>query len=131
MAASKKLLARFSRLGLVALACSLFATVLSGCSEPEGPSIAGDWEVQKPGSPATLHAKADKSFSLDAPTGETLHGRWVVEGHTVKLYRDIRDGGDLPFGEGGDGASVYTLSKDLTTMNAGSGPNTATFKKVK
>jgi hypothetical protein len=104
---------------------------LFGCSEPEGPSIAGDWEVQKPGSPATLHAKADKSFTLESPAGETLKGRWVVEGHTVKLYRDVRDGGDLPFGEGGDGASVYTLSKDLTTMSAGTGAQTATFKKVK
>ena len=87
---------------------------LAGCGSG-GSSIAGTWAGTYRGSALTLTAKPDNSFTIQGMS--ELKGRWEVAGNDVKLFRDIRNGGDIGFGDGGDGALHFRLSKDGKTLD--------------
>ena len=59
-----------------------------------------------------------------------MQGRWEVSGRDVKLFRDIRNGGDVGFGDGGDGAIHFQLSKDGKRLE-GNGAGGAAFSFTK
>ncbi|HLK15426.1 MAG TPA: hypothetical protein VKT78_11530 [Fimbriimonadaceae bacterium] len=84
--------------------------VLVGCGSGSGPSIAGTWEGKYKGATITLTANSDTSFKLRGTSD--MDGRWESSGSEVRLYRNISKGGDMPFGDGGDGAIHFKLSKD-------------------
>ncbi len=121
----------FPRFAALALASIFIGATAIGCGEAEGPSIVGVWETQKPSAPGQLVARADHSFNVTGSEPQQgFSGRWETHGHAVKLFRDIRQGGDFPFGSGGDGSIQYKLSQDLTTMTSGGNPDTITLKLV-
>ena len=82
---------------------------LSGCGS-SGPSIAGTWDSTFRGATLTLTANPDSSFSIQGTT--QLTGKWESSGDEVRLFRDIKNGGDVNFGDGGDGAIHLKFSKD-------------------
>ena len=101
--------------------------MLAGCGS-SGPSIAGTWEGGFKGVPLTLTAQPDGSFQIKGST--SMVGRWEVSGKGVKLFRDIRNGGDVGFGDGSDGAMNFTLSADAKRME-GKAADGASFSFTK
>ena len=105
----------------------IVALVLFGCAS-SGPSIVGTWESTVKGASLTLTAKPDSSFTIQGAS--QFAGKWESSGGDVRLFRDIRNGGDLPFGEGGDGAMHFQLSADGKQMDGKAADGTPfQFKK--
>jgi hypothetical protein len=100
---------------------------LVGCGSG-GPSIAGSWDGGFKGSTLTLTAKTDSSFVIKGSS--ELNGRWEITGDDVRLFRDVRNGGDTAFGDGGDGAIHLKLSQDGKHLT-GKAANGADFSFTK
>ncbi|MHB8637465.1 MAG: hypothetical protein ACYC96_13435 [Fimbriimonadaceae bacterium] len=87
---------------------------LFGCGA-QSPSIVGTWVGKYSGNSLTLKAKPDSSFTISGAS--QLYGRWESSGSDVRLFRDVRNGGDIGFGDGGDGAIHFKLAKDGKHLN--------------
>lgn len=92
------------RISLIAIGLAVI-----GCGSG-GRSLAGTWSGTFKGANFTIVANPDTSFA--ASGASKMKGRWEVSGKEVKLFRDVRDGGDVGFGDGGDGAMHFQLSDD-------------------
>lgn len=92
-----------------------------GCGSG-GPSIAGTWVGTFKGSDLTMTAKGDSSFTMNGISN--MHGRWEASGTDIALFRDVKNGGDVGFGEGGDGAMHMELSKDGKQLSGKAGDGT-------
>lgn len=91
------------------IAVLVVALVAFGCGA-SGPSIAGTWKGKAGDQPLTFVAQPDGAFDLIG--NGKMQGRWEASGHDIKLYRDISQGGDAPFGSVSDEAMHLTLSAD-------------------
>lgn len=95
---------------------ALTGATLFGCSDASHPKdLVGHWEFQNITYREVMDLYPDGSWQSHGQFNQT--GAWQVDGNNLLLYRDIRNGGDVGFGDGGgDGSTHFAISDDRKTL---------------